>query len=546
MIGTLLGGIGLFMLGMGLLTDGLQAAAGDRLRNALRTSTRTRWSALLTGISVTALTQSSSVTVLVTVGFVGAGLIPFAQALGVIYGANVGTTLTSWLIATVGLKLSMSSLALPLVGVGAIAKLFLKGTRSFIGMAVAGLGLLFVGIDFLQSGMGELTNAVDPTSFQLSGIGGQVLLVGLGVVMTIVMQSSTAAVATTLAAVHQGALGLEQAAAVVIGQNLGTTFKALLGSVGGSTAARRIALAHVVFNGGTAIVAFLLLPIFVGLIVRSMDVPDPAIALSAFHTVFNVLGVVLFLPLSNQLVRLLERWVPDEGSTLTQHLSRAAADLPAIVVEAARRTAADIAAASFELTDRLLTSSPQPSGVERELGAIDAALNATREHLRVVRSDPTTPGVYREHVAVLHLLDHLHRLVEALGEKPNIRALSRHAVTTELTTKLAAGLRLAAPWARDPVDAVPPIEEISREIAQRLKEERQATLERAAQGAMTPRKAMELLEALRWLDRVGYHVFRSVHHLDSAEHDLPAEPPAPESEGRRVDESYDVDVTTAE
>lgn len=541
MIGSLLGGVGLFMLGMGLLTDGLQAAAGDSLRDALRRYTRTRWSALLAGISVTALTQSSSVTVLVTVGFVGAGLIPFAQALGVIYGANVGSTVTSWLVATVGLKMQMSALALPLVGVGALGKLVLRGRRSALAMALAGLGLLFVGIDVLQSGMTELTRHVDPASFALPGIGGAALLVVVGVVMTVVMQSSGAAVAATLAAVNQGALGLEQAAALVIGQNLGTTVKAVLGAVGGTTAARRIAFAHVFFNVGTGAVAFALLPLFLGVIVRGMEVGDPALALTAFHTAFNVLGVVLFLPMSHRMVRLLERWVPDEGRSLTAHLSRAAAELPAVAVEAARKAAAEIAAVTFDETRRVLLTPGKSRGWARQLDELNGALRATREHLHAVRSDPAAPAVYREHVAVLHVLDHLHRLVEALAETELAAGVSRNRVSAALAPRLAEALAASAPWARDPSGPPPPVEALSQEIALQLRRERQSVLENTARGVLSPRAASRLLESLRWLDRVGYHLFRAVHHLERADKDLPpADPPAPESEGRRADESYEV------
>ena len=248
MVGTLLGGIGLFLLGMLMLTDGLQALAGDRLRSALRRYTRTRPSAILTGAAVTAVVQSSSATTLAVIGFVGAGLLSFRQALGVVFGANLGTTTTAWLVAGVGLKVSVSAFALPLVGVGSLGKLFGSGRIVPVGTAVAGFGLVFVGIDVLQSGMQGLTSRFDPARFTDLGVLGYALLVAVGALMTVVMQSSSAAVTTTLAAIAAGSINLEHAAALVIGQNVGTTVTASVAAIGGSAAARRTAVAHVAFN----------------------------------------------------------------------------------------------------------------------------------------------------------------------------------------------------------------------------------------------------------------------------------------------------------
>src|SRR5690606_9225649 len=218
----------LFLLGMSLMTDGLRFAAGDSLARILHKMTRNRFLGIFTGASMTALVQSSSATTLMTVGLVSAGLISFSNAVGIIFGANIGTTMTSWLVSLIGLKFKVSAFALPLVGIGSVAMLIGKGTWKFIGQAITGFGLLFVGIDFLQSGMIGLTGLFDPTQMHPETFFGRLILVLVGLLMTVVMQSSSAALASTLTALSTGAITLGAAGALVIGQNVGTTITAMI------------------------------------------------------------------------------------------------------------------------------------------------------------------------------------------------------------------------------------------------------------------------------------------------------------------------------
>lgn len=548
MVGSLLGGVGLFLLGMGLLTDGLTTLAGDALRSMLRRYTRTRLSGVVVGAVATGLVQSSSVVTVMTIGFVGAGLLPFAQALGVIYGANVGTTTTSWIIATFGLKVKISAVALPLVGVGAAGRLFSKGRRASLFTAVSGFGLLFVGLDVLQTGMQGLAERTDLASFGRTGFLGDVLLVGAGAAMTVVMQSSSAAVATTLAAVHGGAIGLEAAAALVIGQNVGTTVTALLGAIGGSIPARRVAAAHVVFNVGTAIVALALLPVFVRLIVRTVDSDDPAVLLTAFHSAFNVLGVAMFLPLSDRLVSVLQQMLPEPGRALTRRLSTASAATPVIAVEAARQTAVDVATVIFGMTRQLLTN-PDKTLVTlgRTSEELRHALGATREHLQAVKTDASTPTVYRQHVGVLHALDHLQRLLEA-SEQTRFALAVRKVPECDLPLH-ELGLRLddATRWVASPgEDDVFPLQQTSRMLARFRQERRQALLEQTARGELSAVDAEAWLDALRWMDRLGYHAWRAAVHLERADRDSSQPEPLLDASGanddgqQRTEEPHDL------
>ncbi len=530
MIGALLGGVGLFLLGMAFLTDGLQRAAGDRLREFLFKTTRTPLAGLVTGAGLTALVQSSSAITLATIGFVGAGLLEMSNAVGVIYGANLGTTASSWIVATLGLKLSMSKITLPLVGIGALGRMLLKGRNAALAEALAGFGLIFVGIDTLQAGMAGLTEHLDPGRLGGTGFGASVLLVLIGIVMTVVMQSSSAAVVTTLAAVDSGALGLQQAAAVVIGQNIGTTVTALLGTIGGSIPARRLAGAHVAFNVGTGLVAFLLLPTFVATLVAWIGADEPAIALASFHTAFNVLGVAIFLPLTPRLVALLERVIPERSVALTRRLSRAGADIPHVAVESARLTTHDVAAEALEAAAALVEGEVEPEGIGARSEAIRGALNAIRAHLRPIRSDPGTPLVWREHVAVLHAVDHLHRLIEALEEPENVRRAAAARPDLDPERTLDDLLRAAAAWARAPATATPPeLQATAEHLAARRRDVRREALDRTAAGWLAPDDAESYLEAARWLDRVAYHAWRILHHLvEASEPQRPsAEPPAP-------------------
>jgi phosphate:Na+ symporter len=531
-IASVLGGVGLFLLGMALMTDGLQHAAGDSLRNALRRSTRSRWSAVLTGAVGTAVVQSSSATTLATLGFVAAGLLPFTAAIGVVFGANFGTTITAWIVGGIGLKLSMNAFALPMVGVGALIKIFTRGRRASLGTALAGFGLIFVGIDFLQLGMQGIADAV-PIPTGVGGLGGTLLLVIAGLIMTVVMQSSTAAVATTLAAVHSGTIGIDQAAAMAVGQNVGTTVTAAIASLGGSAAVRRIALAHFTFNVGTGLVALLLLAPFSYLAATRPLAGEPALALAGFHSAFNLLGIAIFLPFTDRLAEWLERAVPERGDELTRRLRTGIGAPTSAVLEAARRTASEIAREALAAATAML--SLDEDAFVRRSSAIERALDTTRERLAGIRSDPQAPDEYRAHVSVLHALDHLYRLHEALGEQHQVKTCKRHREVGKKAEQLA---RSFSEVIASESEALDHLAASSQAVAEARRAERPLILEHTARGALDPKEAERVLDALRWVDRIGYHAWRAFDHLERADRPLP-EPP-PESEGVRGDESYEL------
>lgn len=534
MISTILGGIGLFLLGMILLTDGLKALAGDSLRGFLARFTGGRVSSLITGTTITALVQSSSATTLTSIGFVSAGLLTFQQSVGIILGANLGTTSTSWLVSLLGLKFSISKVALPLIGVGALARLLTRGRMAHIGLALAGFGLIFVGIDTLQIGMETLSTRIDPSSFPSGGLSGRFLLVLVGVVMTVVMQSSSAAVATTLTALYAGTIDFPQAAALVIGQNMGTTVTAGIGAIGASAAAKRTALAHVLFNLLTGVLAFLILPVAVWLLTAAnarAGLTNPALLLAEFHTAFNLLGVALFLPFLGPYSRLVSRLIPERGPALTRHLGPLVARGP-VAIEAAGLTVRAILEETLDALLTLLGPAPPLEALAERLQAVDDALTQTREFLGKIRPAPHLGGQYERHVGLLHVIDHLERLTEACREKRFLEQVRDHPDVAAVILALERLVKrcLTALSEDEPLPRGG-LEEESKAIANLRRRSRPRLLMAAADGYLMPATGYKVLETVRWIDRLAFHVWRGGHHLFGADPtsipdaSLPEDPP---------------------
>jgi phosphate:Na+ symporter len=516
-IGTLLGGIGLFLLGMILMTGGLKSLAGESLRKILGRFTGGPFAAMATGAAMTAVVQSSSATTLTIIGFVSAGLLTFTQSVGLIFGANIGTTSTSWLVSLLGLKLDVSAVALPVVGVGALMQLLGRGRTAHAGLALAGFGLIFVGIDTLQAGMGGVSEHIDPSSFPRDSFGGRLALVGIGAVMTVVMQSSSAAAATTLTALDAETIHLTQAACLVVGQNIGTTVKAALASIGASVPAKRTAVAHILFNLGTGVVAFAVLPLFVGAVdalTEAFGQQDEAVSLAAFHTAFNALGVALFLPFVGRYAAWIERMVPERRPALVRHLDRSVARVGPVAIEAARRAVRDIGVALMGVAHHRLRSPHAAPG--RSLDEAEVALAEVRRFLSLVSTtdDATT---YARHVSILHALDHLERFATACREPAATRA-SEDAELGPAAALLRQALEAGQAWFASEEgegEELPtaPLEDLARGITAVRRDSRPELLRRAAAGRVGPELLGQRLLALRWADRLAYHLARAAHHL---------------------------------
>lgn len=338
---TFVGGIGLFLLGMRLMTEGLKFAAGDTLRQILTAATRSRIRGLASGVLITAMVQSSSAVIFATIGFVNAGLLTLYQSIGVIYGSNLGTTLTSWVVALIGINVNLQVMAMPAIGIG-MALWVAFGARRYgaIGQAVVGFGLFFLGIDVLRDTFADIGDAGALEAWTGHGLVSLLLFTLIGTTLTVLMQSSSAALAVTLTAAAGGLIPLNAAAAMVIGANVGTTSTAAFAVLGATASAKRAASAHVMFNVLTAAVALTTLPILLWLVVVISDFlgvgGQMAIVLAIFHTVTKLLGVALMWPLTGWLVRQLERRFRsrEEDESKPRFLDRNIQTAPALALDA--------------------------------------------------------------------------------------------------------------------------------------------------------------------------------------------------------------------
>ncbi len=512
LLATVVGGIGLFLLGMVLMTEGLKALAGDALRRLLERFTGSRLSAVATGAAVTTLVQSSSATTLATIGFVSAGLLGFQSAIGVIIGANLGTTSTGWIVSLLGLKFSIGAFALPLVGVGALLRLLGRDRFAQTGSVVAGFGLIFVGIDTLQTGMGALAERIDLARYSAPGMSTRLLLVLIGAVMTVLMQSSSAAVATTLTALASGAIGIDQAAALVIGQNIGTTVTAGVAAIGASVSAKRTALVHLVFNLGAGVIAFVLLPWFVDGVERLTgddgSGADHALTIAAFHTVFNLLGVIVFVPLIPQLARLAIRLLPEQRPELIRHLDPSLREVPALAVAAAVTTLRGVLARAAAAAGRGLLT-PVRTGHEQFTQWREAAEAAGELVERLPSPEPATLERLND---VMHLLDHVRQFVRAAGKPSRYSALD---LLPELRARADELGRALSECASDLAVGKAVIEEIVPPFFVEAGSGglRAAVLSASAAGAIEVDEALTALNAQRWLERLSHHARRALHYL---------------------------------
>ena len=405
---SILGGVGLFLLGMTVMTDGLKALAGSALRTVLAKAAATPMRGAFWGAIATLLVQSSSATTMTTIGLVSAGLLTFPQGLGLVFGANVGTTGTGWLVALIGVRVSLTAAALPMIFVGALVKLLGRGRLSGCGAALAGFGLVLFGLTTLQQGMGGLAERLHPADLPavlgapgagwFSGMLGVLTLVVVGLAMTAVMQSSTAAIAITMSAHYAGAVGLDQACALIIGQNIGTATSSAMAAIGASTTAKRLAVAYVFFKLIAAVIALALFPVITPLLIRASKTIDGVTLLAGYHTAYNVVGVAVLLPLIDKFTRLVERILPERASPLTRCLDPSALASPIAAVEAVRRTVARALETVCNSVSGSLTGAEASGRLEKDATPIQEARDALSK-AQVFMSDVEGPPELRRRAA---------------------------------------------------------------------------------------------------------------------------------------------------
>ncbi|PPK52581.1 Na/Pi cotransporter family protein [Marinobacter persicus] len=307
----ILGGLALFMLAMEMMTNGLKNAAGSQLRHLLGHWTKTPLRGLAAGAIITGIVQHSGAVTVATIGFVNAGLLTLKHSLGVIFGSNIGTTMTGWLVSLVGFGFKIEAMALPLLAAGVGLRMISRVPRNqFLGEALAGFALFFLGLSILKTALEAAAGGFTGGGMISSDYGLPMFLL-IGLVATILTQSSSASLAIVLTAAAGGLISLHDAAAAVIGANLGSTSTAALSAIKATANARRLAVGHILFNLVTGAIALLIMPLMLWTVAQVTDLLDlasnPAVSLAIFHTLFNVLGAAVMLPFTAPFARFLGR-----------------------------------------------------------------------------------------------------------------------------------------------------------------------------------------------------------------------------------------------
>ena len=343
---TILGALGVFLFGMKVMSEGIQKFAGARMRSALASATGNRFKGALTGLFTTSLVQSSSATTVLVVSFVNVGLLTLVESIGVIMGANLGTTITAWIVASIG-KFSLAKIAVPIIGIGFPIFFIAKGKMKSFGEFVVGFGLLFLGLSLLKGAVPDLKSGVKADEGVIANIQwwisvlsnkgylSYVLFMIAGIVLTLVVQSSSAAMAITITCATQGWFGTDAfevfkiSAAVVLGENIGTTVTAWLASLGANTEAKRAARAHFTFNVIGTVWMLAIFPLFAGMVWMIADqlpeglksakddfgASEVAFATAIFHTTFNLINVFVLIWFVPQIAAFVVKWVPKKDDS---------------------------------------------------------------------------------------------------------------------------------------------------------------------------------------------------------------------------------------
>jgi len=334
-------GVALFLFGMLCMEQGFKAFTGGALQRVLTASTDKLWKSLSFGVVSTSLMQSSSLVSVITISFLSAELISLAGGIGIIFGANLGTTTGAWIIAGFGLKVKLSTYALPILVFGVILLMQESKKAKGMGWALVGIGFLFLGIHYMKEGFASFAENIDLTQYAISGILGLLVFTLIGVVATVIMQSSHATLTLIITALAASQITYENALALAIGANVGTTITAILGSISANIAGKRLAGAHLIFNLVTGLVAL----IFIQPLLTAVDflsdkvgiaADDYTLKLAMFHTLFNVIGIMLMLPMIQTLVRWLEQKLREEKipHAKPRYLSDASLEIPEVALHA--------------------------------------------------------------------------------------------------------------------------------------------------------------------------------------------------------------------
>lgn len=503
-----------------IMTEGLQKLAGRAMRMALMRFTNSPLSGAITGAASTSILQSSSATTVAAVGFVGAGLLSFPAALGIIFGANIGTTITGWLVALLGFKFKIGSFALIIILTGVILRLFAKHHLANIGYALAGFGLIFLGITELQNGMSGLQGIITPEIFPDDTLTGRLILILLGIISSIITQSSSAGVAATLTALFADAITFEQAAAMVIGMDIGTTFTAVVATIGSTVGARRTGYSHVIYNLLTGTAALILITPYIFLwqnIAPGMIDTEPEIALVAFHTSFNLLGVIIVLPFTTHFARLIVKLVPEQRPVYTRRLDEVLLDDTNLALTAAHDAISTEFIVMLSYINAILSDSNEQRDID--LTELQIALDQTSDYLDNINLTSSEDANWQRLLSLSHALDHMQRLHErceedqdrAITARENIQLANINLLLISSTVEIINHINNKR-W----LEASKIATNVASQILENVEPLRESVIEKMAQDEIKSHTATDLLQAIRWLERVSKHIDRITYHSQKA------------------------------
>ncbi|HBU38746.1 MAG TPA: sodium:phosphate symporter [Planctomycetaceae bacterium] len=467
LVGELIGGLGIFLLGMKFMSEGMQAVAGNSLRRLISTVTGNRFFAIIVGVIVTCIVQSSSITTVMVVGFVNSGVMSLVQAVGVIMGANIGTTITGWILV-----LKIGKYGLPLLGCSAFVYLFSRKDRwRYYAMGLMGTGMVFFGLELMKDACGIIKETPDFATwfqaFQADSYLGVLKCCMVGCILTTMVQSSSATLGITISLAYQGVISYETAAALVIGENVGTTITALLASLGATTNARRAAYFHVLFNLTGVFWITLVFQWYIQLVqwIIHVDVlkevmiggfatfPNTTPAIAATHSIFNIANVVLFIPFVGMLVRVLERIVPSkelkEKPRLTG-LDMRMLDNPVLAIEQSKKELermGDSCEKMLDILSELRQKNSPDSWLSSQLREYEISLDTIQEEITTFMTKlfasalphDVADEIHRqlriahEYESVSDCIDNLERLDEKMSRHGSDVSSNFHNGITELS-----------------------------------------------------------------------------------------------------------------
>lgn len=537
-----LGGLGIFLLGMKYMSEGLQAVSGERLRKIIAAVTDNRFTAVLVGLSVTCLVQSSSITTVMVVGLVNSAMMTLTQAIGVIFGANIGTTITGWV-----LTLDIGKHGLPILGISAFLFLFSKNERvRYTGMALMGIGMIFFGLQLMSNGFKPLRTVPKFVewfhAFEADTYLGVLKCAAVGCILTMIVQSSSATLGITMGLASTGMIHFHTAAALVLGENIGTTITAFLASLGANTTAKRAAYSHIIFNVlGVLWITAIALPFYFPLIARlsggnpdlmvplasgEASYPHIKAAIAAVHTGFNVTNTILFLPFVGLLAKLATKLVPEKGTPEVPRLTYLDVrmlDTPALSVVQSQKQIlfmGESVELMFEKLSKVLESAEPDEELEKKIFNRESILDNVQKEIMVflgelisgqvphdimekarqqMRMADEYESVSDYATAILKGLRKLRKnnLVFAPEGMDEFRDLNRRVL--DYVKQVNAAVRFEDP------KAAMPLLPVSADITRIMKDYRQRHLDRLADGKVSPLSSLVYTDMLNAYRRMKDH-----------------------------------------